>query len=64
MPEFITLNFIRDWRARADDAHVTTKHVKELRKLVQTGLAQDLSQARDALVSSQFVSRPILVAEI
>src|SRR3546814_11030341 len=38
--------------ARADDAHIALEHVEELRQFVDTGFADDRSDARYPLVAS------------
>lgn len=46
----VALDFLRDDRARADEAHVAADDVPELRQLVEAGLAEEGAELGDARV--------------
>src|SRR5207302_1036617 len=57
-------DFVRDGRAWADDAHVATQDVEELRQFIEAGSAQDMPQARHSPIRAQLVRRPLTVSLI
>ena len=50
-------------RTRADQRHVARKHVQQLRKLIETCLAQDTPERRDTAVVSRSLSRSVVITE-
>src|SRR5207248_11467951 len=64
MPQVIAFYLVRDGRAWADNAHVATQDVEELRQLVEARPSQDPPQPRYSLVRAQLVRRPLTVSLI
>src|SRR5438270_626721 len=64
MPQLVAFDFVRNRRAWADDAHVTTQDIEELRQFVEAGLPQDTTEPRYATVHAQLVCRPRSVSLI
>ncbi len=50
MPHIIGAEFVGDRRARADEGHVSAKHVPELRHFIKAGLAHELADWRDSRI--------------
>src|SRR5215813_1133814 len=61
MPELIVFDFVRNWRPRSDDAHVSTQNVKELRQFVEAGLSQNLTHASNSFVCAQLEHGPFFI---
>ena len=55
VPGLVTLILVRERRARANEGHLATENVKELRKLIQAGAAEKTAQRRDAGIVPQLV---------
>ena len=43
---------LRPLRPRADQAHLTQKHIEQLRQFIQSQTAQDATDGRDALITN------------
>src|SRR5215472_4574014 len=50
MPNVIGAIFVGEWRTRSYEGHFTHQDVPKLRKLIETGFAEELSDLRDARV--------------
>src|SRR4051812_6806605 len=50
MPDVVFGNFLWQWRARSDEAHLAAQHVPELRQLVEAGPAQEPARTRQARI--------------
>src|SRR5438552_5380745 len=64
MPQLVAFDFVRNGRAWADDAHVATQDVEELRKLIEASPSQDVPQPRHSPIRAQLVRRPLTVSLI
>src|SRR5690242_16904273 len=64
MPELVSLDFVRNRRSRANDAHVAHQNVEQLRHFIETRAPQKSSRPRDAWIREQFVSWFLWVAEV
>src|SRR5208283_1329321 len=54
MPSLVEFEFVRQRRARTNEAHIATQDVDDLRKLIDAVAADDAPDARDAFVVGEF----------
>src|SRR5438093_10531606 len=56
VPEVVGLELVRNRRAWPDHRHLATEHIEELWELVETGLPEEASKAREAGIVGQLVN--------
>ena len=56
MPRLVSRQFIRNRRPRANQRHLTTKNIDELRQFVQAGLAKKPPERGNPLVTSELIN--------
>src|SRR5579862_1045374 len=64
LPRFIFLHFLRNGRSRADERHVTTQDIPQLRQLIDAQLAQPAAERRTARVVFHLENRAVELVEL
>jgi len=56
MPDVICLNFIRDWRSRPNEGHLSPEHVPELWELIETGAPHESTDPGDSRIARNLIN--------